>query len=103
MALGNIQAMTTPDETRQAISLRIKWTREAMGLNQASFARLVGLSPQGLNNYENYAQRPEIDQALQICRATGVTLDWIYRGDRSGLPQRISEKLAEFEAEARRA
>jgi hypothetical protein len=37
-----------------------------------------------------------------ICRTTGVTLDWIYRGDPSGLPLRLYRMIL-GEGEARRA
>jgi hypothetical protein len=33
---------------------------------------------------------------MELCRATGVTLDWIFMGDRGGLPQKLAvdiEKL----------
>jgi hypothetical protein len=31
---------------------------------------------------------------MKLCRATGVTLDWIYRGVRSNLPPLIAEEIA---------
>lgn len=96
-------SMVNDDTSRQSIGDRLKLTREALGLNQAAFARLVGISPQGINNYEKGTQRPQLDQAFQICRATGATLDWIYFGDRSGLPGRILDKLPPPASERRTA
>lgn len=90
--------MLRPEESRFAIAQRIKWTREALGLIPAAFARRVGISPQALNNYEIKAQRPAIDEALKICAATGVTLDWIYRGDKRNLPGELQEKFSAFES-----
>lgn len=81
------------DISIRAIGLRILAAREALGLNQRTFAVLADISPQAVNNYEKGNQRPSVDQAIMLCRAHGLTLDWIYRGDRSGLPQRIVEKL----------
>lgn len=81
------------DTSRAAIGRRLRETREALGMNQASFARLVKISPQAINNYERGYQRPHLDQAFLICRATGATLDWIYMGDPSGLPGRIFQKI----------
>lgn len=95
--------MLNGDTSLRAIGLRIIATREALGLNQATFARLAGLSPQAMNNYERGLQRPALDQAIMLCRTHGCTLDWIYLGDRSGLPGRILEKLAPEPVERQRA
>jgi DNA-binding XRE family transcriptional regulator len=76
-----------------AIAERLKLTREALGLKQAAFARLVGLEPQAVNNYETGLRRISVDQAIKICAATGVSLDWIYRGLASGLPVNLATAL----------
>lgn len=77
----------------RAIGERIVQTREALDMSAADFARFVGFSPQALSNYEVGLRRPNLDQAVQIVRRTGVTLDWIYFGVRAGLPMRIAMKL----------
>jgi transcriptional regulator with XRE-family HTH domain len=77
----------------KAVAERIKLTREALGLKQAAFARLVGIEPQALNNYESGLRRISVDQAIKICAATGVSLDWIYRGLASGLPVNLATAL----------
>lgn len=78
-----------------AIGERITMIREALGMIPADFARLVDLTTQSLSNYETGYRRPNLDQAFKIARKTGATLDYIYFGDESGLPQRIAVKLAE--------
>jgi DNA-binding XRE family transcriptional regulator len=94
-----------PTSDVAAIGQRIVWTREAFntGLSQAAFARALGVSPQTLSNCENGLNRPSIDLAAKICQMTGVTLDWIYFGDRSSLPLRIASRLPTAEAESRHA
>jgi len=77
----------------RAIGERIVQTREALDMSAADFARFVGFTTQALSNYETGYRRPNLDQAVQIVRRTGVTLDWIYFGVRSGLPMRIAMKL----------
>ncbi|MGC2779689.1 MAG: helix-turn-helix transcriptional regulator [Bradyrhizobium sp.] len=75
------------------ISDRLRLIREAKGLNQATFARLVGIEPQAINNYETGLRRISVDQAIKICAATGVSLDYIYRGLTGHLPVDIATEL----------
>jgi transcriptional regulator with XRE-family HTH domain len=79
----------------QEIAERLKQLRQAMRLEQAAFARLVGIEPQAWNNYERGFRRISIDQAKKLCATTGVSLDWIYRGISSGLPINLATALQE--------
>jgi transcriptional regulator with XRE-family HTH domain len=81
---------------------RLRLTREASGLNQAAWCRMVGISTQAWNNYEQAVNRISIDQALRVCAATGVTLDWIYRGISAGLPVKIATEIQELDRRERR-
>lgn len=76
------------------IGRRIQAVRMAFEESPAQFARRVGISAQSLSNYETGYRRPGLDQAILICVATGVTLDWIYFGDNSGLPMRFASLAA---------
>lgn len=77
-----------------AISARLKLTREAMGFSQAQWCRLVGIETPAWNNYETGLRRISVDQALKVSQATGVPLDWIYRGLMSaGLPMNVQTEL----------
>jgi DNA-binding transcriptional regulator YiaG len=81
-------------ESVAAIGQRIRQTREAMRLNQSAFARLVGTEPQAVNNWESARSRISLDQAINVCKATGASLDWIYRGlASSGLPVNLATAL----------
>jgi transcriptional regulator with XRE-family HTH domain len=97
--------MLNPEEHRSAIGRRIRWTREALGLKQVEFARRCGISPQALNNYEKGLQPPVWEQAVKICKGSGASMEWIYRGIRFGLPAELTNAFAQFEAadEAKRA
>lgn len=75
------------------IAERLRWTREALGVNQAEIARRAKLSPQQWNNYEKGRQRIALDEALKLCTATGVTLDWIYRGDLGGVAMELGMRI----------
>lgn len=85
------------------IAMRLRALIEALSLNQTGFAQLVGISQPALNNYLKGNRRPEIDVAIAIQMKTGVTLDWIYLGDRSGLPARLLEILPDLSVQAEKA
>ena len=91
--------MRMPDrgETLLDIGWRIRMLREALGYqNAAQFAAYVGWTSQQLNNYETGRKRPEITMATKLCHRTGVTLDWIYRGERSGLPLQLASIIQDY-------
>lgn len=80
--------------SNRAVGERIKATRLALDYkNAAEFGRLVDIAPNALNNYETGRSRPTVEQAVKIARVTGVTLDWIYLGNRANLPHRIVVRL----------
>lgn len=64
---------------------------------QAQFASFLNLSPSQLNNYERGLKRPDIGVAINICTRTGATLDWIYRGERAGMPFDLISRLPDPE------
>jgi transcriptional regulator with XRE-family HTH domain len=83
------------------IGRRLVALRDALKLNQSAFAHLIDVSQPAVNNYERAIRRPEIDVAIKIQMRTGVTLDWIYLGDRSGLPGRLLALLPDLETAQR--
>lgn len=72
---------------------RLVALREAVGLNQAEWGRRLGFEPQKVNNWERGYNRIGIDSAIQICRHTGVTLDYIFLGSMSALPWELAGKI----------
>ncbi len=84
--------MTTEDPTDvNAIARRLIATRLALGFpSQVEFCAAAGIPYNTWNNYETARGRPKLDIAVQLCTRFGLTLDWIYRGDPSGLPIRLA-------------
>lgn len=81
------------EKSVDAIARRLELTREALGLRPAQFADGAGV---GRNTYSQWAKgrgRPQIDEAIKLCETYGITLDWIYLGDPTGLPFRIARAL----------
>lgn len=93
--------MTDGGRSLADIARRVEALMTSLGHTQTSFALLVGISQPALNNYIKGIRRPDIDVAIQMHMRTGVTLDWLYVGDRSGLPSRLLETLPDLSAEAR--
>ena len=81
------------------IAVRLRHTRQALGVNQRLFARRANLRPNRYNQYESGARSLTIDAAEKICHEYAVTLDWLFRGDRSMLPHRLAIEITRIEAD----
>jgi DNA-binding XRE family transcriptional regulator len=92
-------------ESKEAIAARLAITRLALGFKtQAAFtAKVDGLTPQRWNNYEAGRDRLTLNLALVICRKFPVvTLDWLYRGDKSTLRPNFSIAIDDAERMVKR-
>jgi transcriptional regulator with XRE-family HTH domain len=95
-----VARMPAPDPlSLDAIAERLRLTRNALGLSQADIGRLAGIGAQAWNNNERARDRISLDQALKLCTATGVSLDWIYRGIMQGLPHDMAVKIQQLARE----
>ncbi len=83
----------TNDRSKLAIGVRLRLTREAMGITQVEFAGRAGIAPNTYNQYEAGKNFPQIEYAQRLCDAHGLTLDWIYRGDLSNLSYQLAEAI----------
>jgi hypothetical protein len=98
---GTIQAMVSGEkapESTEAVARRLELTRKAFDMKPAVWCEFVGISPSAWANvagtkYKPPSNRISVDAAIKICRATGVGLDWIFRGDRADVPQKVAIAL----------
>ena len=92
---GPYRRMVNTDNARDlnAIGQRIVLLRRALGYGPTEFAVFLDIGTNTLSNYETGRRRPDIDQAVNIVRRTGVTLDWLYRGEAAGLPHGLLVKI----------
>ena len=79
--------------TRAEIGKRLTLARAVIGGNQEDFADKAGIAQNTYNQYERGKKRPSVDNAMKLCDAYLLTLDWIYMGDPSGLPYRLADSL----------
>lgn len=96
---------TESPESTQAVAERLRLTRESFHMKKAVWCRFVGISPAAWNNVEGSKHAPalnriSLDHALLVCRATGVGLNWIYRGNREDMPIKVAMEIAKLESTA---
>jgi transcriptional regulator with XRE-family HTH domain len=93
--------MSTPPEhyATAAIGQRLLLTRQALGIGgQGDFAARAGIGATAYNQYETGRKRPSIENAIALCDAYDLTLDWIYRGDPSGLTYELGDAIKALRA-----
>jgi len=62
----------------------------------------ANLKPNRYSQYETGVRALTIEAALRICDEYGISLDWLYRGDRSRLPHQLAIDIARIEVGERR-
>lgn len=87
-----------PEHSKQAIGERLLLTREALGLRQGAFGARALISASTYNQWEMGVKRPAVENAIALCEAFDLTLDWIYRGDPSGLRYQTAEAIKALRA-----
>ena len=83
----------TDGRDAHAIGGRLLLTRQALGLGQKEFAEGANLAANTYNQYESGKNIPALDRAHALCDAYQLTLDWVYRGDPSGLRYQLAEAI----------
>lgn len=70
------------------IGARLREVRELSGVEtRKDWAAINGFNATQYTNWENGTRRIPVDAAERLCDRYGLTLDFIYRGRRNGLPQ----------------
>jgi transcriptional regulator with XRE-family HTH domain len=86
-------AAIDPQQSAAAIGERLRLTRDVSGLGQAEFAARANLAANTYNQIEHGKKRPSIEVAIALCVAYELTLDWVYRGDPSGLRYETADAI----------
>lgn len=85
-----------PDDTGDLaadVARRLALSRKALGMQQEEFSDAAGLSQPRYNQYETGRRLLTLPAAMVLCERYLLTLDWIYRGDPSGLPYRLADAI----------
>ena len=79
---------------KQQVGERVRRLRLAFGYEQQNeFAAKTGVTPNRYNQWESGGRLVPLGTAIALCRAWGITLDFLYRGDWHGLPDAPSALL----------
>jgi transcriptional regulator with XRE-family HTH domain len=98
-------------DSNEAIGERLELLRRAYGvvqgykreMSQSEFARQCEIGIQAWHNVESGNSRIGLNNAMRVRARTGASLDYIYFGNRTGLPHVIAVAIAEIEKTAKRA
>lgn len=82
-----------PTTFNKAVGERLKLLQEVLGLEQAQFAKLLGISPQALSNAKKGVNAPRAETMVALKTEKHITLDYVYTGDRSALPHKLAVSL----------
>ncbi|MHB8742591.1 MAG: helix-turn-helix domain-containing protein [Sulfuricaulis sp.] len=90
------------ESLKRQITARVKEAREAVDLSQEEMAALLGLTHRAYQWYESQKNpRPPFRRLGEIAEITGVTQEWLLRGDPAPPapePVDVSEELAGIQA-----
>ncbi len=78
----------------KTLAKRLKLTQDALEVSGADIHRATGIKPNRWSQYVNNKRPITLEASDKLCDAYGLTLDWIYRADPSGLPHKLHDKLA---------
>ena len=88
-----------PPNSKEAIGRRLQLTRRALGLTPGTFASGAGIPKNTYSQYESGTRTPALLFAVKLCDRFELTLDWIYRGDPSGLKYTLAEQIIRLRRE----
>ena len=84
------------DTSPEYVAKRLKLFRKSLGMRQVDLASELGWSQQKWGQWENGRRIPNIPDMIELAERYGVTLDYVYRGDMSRLPEWMSKKIREL-------
>lgn len=88
-----------PDDTgvlEQDVARRLRLVRAALGMNQQDFGARAGLSQPQYHNFDKGKRLLTLEAALALCEEYSLTLDYLYRGDPSGLPYDLARTIRDI-------
>jgi transcriptional regulator with XRE-family HTH domain len=86
------------DTSPKYVAKRLELFRKALGLRQVDLVRELDWSPQKWGQWEKGQRTPNIADMIELAERYGVTLDYVYRGDMSRLPEWMAQKIRELVA-----
>ena len=75
--------MTHQDRERSDFGRRVRRARHALELSQYGLARIVGVTPLTIRNWEARTM-PTAEHAADLAHALGTTVEWLLTGEGKG-------------------
>ena len=89
--------MHDPDDTGDHavdVARRLRQVRAALGIaDQRDFGEAASLEQSLYNRFETGKRLLTLQAAMKLCERYGLTLDYLYRGDPSGLPYKLHNDI----------
>ncbi len=73
---------------------RLRWVREALGVNQTHMARMVGITQAAWSLYERGLRWPDQFAAVRLMAKLKITREYLLEGDLSGIDRDLAIRLA---------
>lgn len=84
----------------EGVALRLRAAFVAIEKNQTEVAEFLEVGPNRINQFVKAKRLADLQLMIRLCNRYGLTLDWIYRGDPSGLKSSIADRVIEaYQAE----
>jgi transcriptional regulator with XRE-family HTH domain len=87
------QLILSERDHRHAVGVRLRQLIQAIGIKYVEAAAEMGIERNHLGNWMDGRAYPKHYELYKFCRIRGVNTDWVYLGDPSGLPDRVSRAL----------
>jgi len=84
------------DTSPEYVAKRLGYFRKSLGMRQIDLAKEFGWSPQKWGQWEKGRRTPNIADMIELSERYGVTLDYIYRGDMSRLPEWMAKEIRDL-------
>ena len=86
----------TSDDRRLMAQMgrRLRWVREALGVNQTDMARMVGVTQTAWSLYERGKRWPDQFAAVRLMAKLKVTREYLLSGDLTGIDRDLAIRLA---------
>jgi transcriptional regulator with XRE-family HTH domain len=72
---------------------RVRVLMQEYGWIQDDLARETGMSNSAAGNFLSLANYPDEEAMVRLCEITGVSMDWLYRGNLDSVPTKLAIRL----------
>lgn len=86
---------------RLEVGRRLRLTRKALDIDRVEMAQKLEVSRQRWFNYESGRRPFDMIVAIDLCNSEQLTLEWLFRGIKSGLPSNLRQKISKAERVAK--